>query len=126
MITPVEHSDWATPVVPVNKKDGSGRLCGDFKVTLNSQLCVDKYPVPRIEDLFASLAGGQHFSKLDLANAYLQMEVEEESKKLLTISTQKGLLFQSLAFWSGIVTCIVSEGYGSSASRPTIHPLLSG
>ncbi|CAI5689533.1 unnamed protein product [Oreochromis niloticus] len=74
VITPVEHSDWATPVVPVNKKDGSVRLCGDFKVTLNSQLCVDKYPLPCIEDLFASLAGGQDFSKLDLANAYLQME----------------------------------------------------
>ncbi|XP_056138833.1 uncharacterized protein K02A2.6-like [Lampris incognitus] len=67
------------------------RLCGDFKVTLNQALCVDKYPIPRIEDLFASLAGGQHFSKLDLSNAYLQMEVVEESRKLLTISTQKGL-----------------------------------
>ncbi|XP_025758532.1 uncharacterized protein K02A2.6-like [Oreochromis niloticus] len=99
VITPVEHSDWATPVVPVNKKDGSVRLCGDFKVTLNSQLCVDKYPLPRIEDLFASLAGGQHFSKLHLANAYLQMEVEEESKKLLTVSTQKGLFrFNRLPF----------------------------
>ncbi|CAI5682743.1 unnamed protein product [Oreochromis niloticus] len=99
VITPVEHSDWATPMVPVNKKDGSVRLCGDFKVTLNSQLCVDKYPLPLIEDLFASLAGGQHFSKLDLANAYLQMEVEEESKKLLTISTQKGLFcFNRLPF----------------------------
>ncbi|KAL3993537.1 DDB1- and CUL4-associated factor 15 [Sarotherodon galilaeus] len=94
VITPVEHSDWATPVVPVNKKDGSVRLCGDFKVTLNSQLCVDKYPLPRIEDLFASLAGGQHFSKLDLANAYLQMEVEEESKATSTLmfSLRFGLL----------------------------------
>ncbi|XP_056144368.1 uncharacterized protein K02A2.6-like [Lampris incognitus] len=91
IISPVEHSDWATPIVPVNKKDGTVRLCGDFKVTLNQALCVDKYPIPRIEDLFASLAGCQRFSKLDLSNAYLQMEVVEESRKLLTISTQKGL-----------------------------------
>ncbi|XP_056132822.1 uncharacterized protein K02A2.6-like, partial [Lampris incognitus] len=91
MISPVEHSDWATPVVPVNKKDGTVRLCGDFKVTLNQALCVDKYPIPRIEDLFSSLAGGQRFSKPDLSNAYLQMEVVEESRKLLTIFTQKGL-----------------------------------
>ncbi|XP_056144392.1 uncharacterized protein K02A2.6-like [Lampris incognitus] len=91
VISPVEHSDWATPVVPVNKKDGTVRLCGDFKVTLNQALCVDKYPIPRIEDLFASLAGGQRFSKLDLSNTYLQMEVVEESRKLLTIFTQKGL-----------------------------------
>ncbi|XP_051782565.1 uncharacterized protein K02A2.6-like [Erpetoichthys calabaricus] len=99
VISPVEHSDWATPVVPVSKKDGTIRLCGDFKVTLNPSLCVDKYPIPRIEDLFASLAGGQHFSKLDLSNAYLQMEVEEKSRKLLTISTQKGLFcFNRLPF----------------------------
>lgn len=98
VISPVEHCDWATPVVPVSKKDGPVRLCGDFKVTINPALCVDKYPHPRIEDLFASLAGGQHFSKLDLSNAYLQMEVEE-SRKLLTISTQKGLFwFNRLPF----------------------------
>ncbi|KAL7839170.1 hypothetical protein SRHO_G00258280 [Serrasalmus rhombeus] len=51
VISPVAHSDWATPVVPVNKKDGTVRLCGDFKVTLNPALCIDKYPIPRIEDL---------------------------------------------------------------------------
>ncbi|KAK7882126.1 hypothetical protein WMY93_028300 [Mugilogobius chulae] len=99
VISPVTHSDWAMPVVPVNKKDSTVRLCGDFKVTLNPALCVDKYPIPRIEDLFASLAGGQRFSKLDLSNAYLQMEVDESSKKLLTISTQKGLFcFNRLPF----------------------------
>ncbi|XP_042625658.1 uncharacterized protein K02A2.6-like [Cyprinus carpio] len=85
VISPVEHSDWATPVVPVSKKDGTVRLCGDFKITINPSLCVDKYPIPCIEDLFASLAGGQCFSKLDLSNAYLQMEVEENSRELLTI-----------------------------------------
>ncbi|XP_024154359.1 uncharacterized protein K02A2.6, partial [Oryzias melastigma] len=99
VISPVDHSNWATPVVPVSKKDGSVRLCGDFKVTINPVLCVDKYPIPRIEDLFASLAGGQRFSKLDLSNAYMQMEVEEESKELLTISTEKGLFcFNRLPF----------------------------
>ncbi|XP_056138804.1 uncharacterized protein K02A2.6-like [Lampris incognitus] len=81
------------PDKPGEKKYGdiTVRLCGDFKVTLNQALCVDQYPIPRIEDLFASLARGQRFSKLDLSNAYLQMEVVEESRKLLTISTQKGL-----------------------------------
>lgn len=91
VISPMQYSEWATPVVPVIKKDGSVRLCGDFKVTLNPAICVDHYPIPRIEDLFASLAGGQLFSKLDLSSAYLQMPVAHESRKLLTISTQKGL-----------------------------------
>lgn len=67
------------------------RICGDFKVTVNPVLHIEHYPLPRIEDLFASLAGGQCFSKLDLSHAYLQMRVEEESRKFLTISTQKGL-----------------------------------
>ena len=99
VISQLENSEWATPVVPVIKKDGTVRLCGDFKVTLNQALCVDRYPIPRIEDIFASLAGGQHFSKLDLSNAYLQMEVEEKCRKLLTISTQKGLFrFNRLPF----------------------------
>lgn len=57
------------------------RLCGDYKVTINPVLREDKYPLPRIEDIFAKMAGGKRFSKIDLKNAYLQMEVEEDSKK---------------------------------------------
>ncbi|XP_041347276.1 uncharacterized protein K02A2.6-like [Gigantopelta aegis] len=77
ILTKVNYSEWATPVVPVIKQDGSVRLCGDFKVTVNPVLEVDQYPLPRIEDIFASLAGGQRFSKIDLRQAYLQMEVDE-------------------------------------------------
>ena len=68
-----------TPIVPVVKGDGSVRICGDFKLTVNPVLLIDKYPQSRREDLFAGLAGGQTFSKLDLAQAYLQVEVEPES-----------------------------------------------
>ena len=99
IISPLKFSDWATPIVPVVKKNGDVRICGDFKVTINPVLCVEKYPIPRIEDLFASLAGGQHFSKLDLSHAYLQMPVEEKSRKYLTITTSKGLFcYNRLAF----------------------------
>jgi hypothetical protein len=54
ILTPVQVSDWASPVVPVLKKDGRVRICGDFKVTLNSCLQVDQYPV--ISHLDSSLA----------------------------------------------------------------------
>ena len=91
ILTKVSHSDWATPVVPIPKKDGSVRICGDFKVTVNPQLKVDRYPLPRIDDIFASLGGGEHFSKIDLWSAYLQMEMDDESKTLLTLNTHKGL-----------------------------------
>ena len=62
----VEFSRWATPVVPVPKRDGSFRICGDFKVTLNPALEVDQHPIPKPEDIFASLAGGELFTTLDL------------------------------------------------------------
>ncbi len=61
VIEPVAHSDWATPVVPVVKPNGSIRLCGDYKLTVNQVAKTDG-----IEDLFASLAKGQKFTKLDL------------------------------------------------------------
>lgn len=95
----VRTSDWATPIVPVMKKDGSLRLCGDFKVTLNPVLTAEQYPLPLIDDIFSGLAGGQKFSKIDLCQAYLQMHVVPESQELLTIVTHKGLYrYQRLPF----------------------------
>jgi len=91
IIEPVSWSDWATPIVPVLKKNGSVRLCGDFKVTVNPVLNVEQYPMPKVEDIFASLGGGKRFTKLDLKDAYLQMEMDDESRSLLTINTHKGL-----------------------------------
>ena len=87
----MQFSDWAAPIVPVLKQDGSVRICGDYKVTVNQAAKTDSFPLPRIDDLFASLAGGQAFSKLDLAHAYQQLELDEESKRLVVINTQKGL-----------------------------------
>ena len=90
IIERVEFSDWATPVVPVFKQDGSVRLCGDYKLTVSCVAKLDTYPLPRIDDLFASLAGGQQFSKLDLAHAYQKIALEEASKKYVLINTHKG------------------------------------
>ena len=90
VLVPVTHSEWATPIVPVVKKSGAVRICGDFKVTLNSQIKVDQYPIPKIEDILAQMSG-EKFSKIDLANAYLQMEIAEEDKRYTTINTSKGL-----------------------------------
>lgn len=91
IISPVEWSEWATPVVPVVKPDGSVRICGDFKVTVNPLLKVDQYPLPLVDDIFASLAGGKKFSKIDLRSAYTQMEMTDEAKPLLTLNTHRGL-----------------------------------
>ena len=104
ILSKVEYSEWATPIVPVVKRNGSVRVCGDFKVSVNPVLRVEQYPLPRIEDIFANLAGGKHFSKLDLRQAYHQMEVTVESKKYLTINTHKGL-FQYNRLVFGVTSC---------------------
>ena len=64
IITPVKFADWAAPIVPVEKRDGSVRLCGDYKLTVNKVAKTEVYPIPKIKEVFASLAGGQKFSKL--------------------------------------------------------------
>ncbi|UYV83445.1 K02A2.6-like, partial [Cordylochernes scorpioides] len=70
----VPSSKWATPVVVVPKKNKEFRICCDFKVTLNRFLDTAAYPLPTQQDLFSVLARGKYFSKLDLSNAYLQLE----------------------------------------------------
>ncbi|CAC5383037.1 unnamed protein product [Mytilus coruscus] len=87
----VQHSEWATPIVPVLKKNGNVRISGEFKVTLNPMLKVDQYPLPKIDDIFANLNGGIQYTKMDLKQAYLQLEVDEDCKDLLTINTHRGL-----------------------------------
>ena len=67
-IEPVRYSQWAAPVVPVIKTDGSIQLCGDYQTTVNQVAKLDPYPLPRIEDHLASLASGKAFSKLDLSH----------------------------------------------------------
>ena len=91
IITKVSHSDWAAPIVPVPKKNGRYRICGDYKITINQALEVDQYPLPKPEDLFASLAGGKKFTTLDLSQAYQQVVLDEKSRKFVTVNTHRGL-----------------------------------
>ena len=68
----VDFSEWAAPIVAVPKKDGRMRICGDYKVTVDPALDIDQYPLPRSEDVFATLAGRQHFT-----HAYQQLVLSE-------------------------------------------------
>ncbi|XP_055522456.1 uncharacterized protein K02A2.6-like [Wyeomyia smithii] len=81
---------WKSIVV-VRKSDVSVRICGDYSTGLNGALESDRHPLPHPDDIFAELAGCRFFSCIDFSDAYLQVEVEEESRKLLTINTHKGL-----------------------------------
>ena len=62
------------------KLNRSVRICGDFKVTVNPHLNVDSYPLPTIDTMLATMAGGSKFTKIDLKTAYLQMEVEDDTR----------------------------------------------
>ena len=99
IVKPIQWSEWATPIVLVVKPNGTVRICGDFKVTVNPQLKVDQYPLPLNDDIFASLAGGKKFSKIDLRSAYTQMKMTDNSKPMLTLNTHRGLFrLNRLAF----------------------------
>ncbi|VDI55683.1 Hypothetical predicted protein [Mytilus galloprovincialis] len=74
-ISRVEFSEWAAPIVPIVKENGSIRICGDYKITVNRVSKLDNYPIPKTEDLYATLAGGEEYTKLDLAQAYQQIEL---------------------------------------------------
>ena len=69
------HSDWAIPIVVVQKPSGKVRICRDYRTTVSPCLHVQQHPIPRIEELFAKLQWGTHFSKLDMRDAYLQIEL---------------------------------------------------
>ena len=73
------------------KQDGNILICGDYKLTINAVAKTDPYPLPRIKDIFATLSGGKLFTKLDLAHAYQQIPLMDDSKYYKTINTHKGL-----------------------------------
>ncbi|KHJ76848.1 hypothetical protein OESDEN_23532 [Oesophagostomum dentatum] len=91
VISAVDHSEWAAPIVMVRKKNGKIRLCANFSTGLNDALQLPQHPLPTAEEVFTKLNGGQLFTQIDFAEAYLQVEVEEESKEMLTINTHRGL-----------------------------------
>ncbi|KRX53184.1 Uncharacterized protein T09_4613 [Trichinella sp. T9] len=91
VLTPIDRSAWAALIVTVKKLNGKIRICANFSTGLNDRLMVDSYPIPRPEDLYQALRGGKTFTKLDLSDAYLQVELDEESKRILVINTHKEL-----------------------------------
>lgn len=99
IISKTDRSEWASPIVIVPKADKSIRICGDYKVTINQSVEEETYPLPNTEDLFATLAGGKLFTKLDLSHAYQQLQLDKDSEKYLTVNTHRGLyVYHRLAY----------------------------
>ena len=98
---PVTFNEYGTPVVPVRKQSqpnqpsGAVRVCGDYSVFINGQLETYRQPMPLPEDLMRRLDGTHYFSKVDLADAYNQIELGPESQRRLALSTHRGVLLQT-------------------------------
>lgn len=83
VIVKVDNTKWCTALVPVVKANRTDiRVYANCKITGNKFLKDYNHPLPRAEDIFAALQRGQHFTKLDLSNAYNQFELDEDTSKL--------------------------------------------
>ena len=80
-------SPWGAPVLFVKKKDGTLRLCINFK-QLNKAIVKNKYPLDTIDDLFDKLSGEIIFSKIDLRSGYHQVRIKEEDINKTTFRTR--------------------------------------
>ena len=118
VITSVQHSEWATPIVPVMKQNGTVRICEDHKTTINQSTTTESYPLPRIDDLLSSLAGGQNIyengsgSRL-YANSFGRgVKVIDDHKH-----TQRPLSVQQTSIWDILSTCHFPTNNGNNFTR---------
>ena len=110
ILTPVDHSQFASPIVPVLKPDSTVRICGDYKSNLNINLETKQYPLPKVDECFHPMRGGKQFSKLDIRQAYNHLALREADKKLTTINTTKGLfIWNRLPYGVSSATAIFQQ-----------------
>ena len=83
-------SPWASPVILVDKFDGTKRVCGDYR-KLNKATVRDSGPLPMIQDLLDQLQGKDYFSKVDFTSGFIQIPMDARSQEKTAIITHRGL-----------------------------------
>jgi hypothetical protein len=110
-------SPWAAPVLFVEKKDGTKRMCIDYRA-LNEVTVKNKYPLPRIGDLFDQLRGASVFSKIDLRSGYHQLRIRPSDVPKTAFITKYGLyefmvmsfgLTNMLAYYMYLMNCVFMD-----------------
>jgi hypothetical protein len=86
----LSSSPWGAPVLFVQNKDGSQRMCVDYR-SLNDVIMKNKYSLPRVEDLFDHMRGARVFSKIDLRSGYHQVKIRPSDIPKMDFSTRYGL-----------------------------------
>lgn len=85
-----EPSDWVSPIVVIFKPNGDIRICVDMR-RANEAIKRENYPLPTFDGFMTKLRNARYFSRLDLVNAYHQLELDEESRPITTFITHKGM-----------------------------------
>ena len=87
----IEPSDspWSSPLLPVPKKDGTSRICVDYRA-LNKLTKSNAYPLPRIDECYRNLAGAKHFTGLDLRSGYWQIRLADDAKEKTAFTCRYG------------------------------------
>ena len=101
----------ASPVGWQRKKNGALRLCVDLKVHINGKVMDEDYPIPDMESIFHNLHRASYFGKIDLSDAYYQIELDENAKEICTINISQGLFKM----------CRLPQGLKNFINRPELH-----
>ncbi|GKC36005.1 putative reverse transcriptase domain-containing protein [Tanacetum coccineum] len=110
-------SPWGAPMLFVKKKDGSFRMCIDYR-EMNKLTIKNRYPLPRIDDLFDQIQGSQYFSKIDLRSSYHQLRVCKEDIPKTSFRTRPYLDKFVIVFIEDILI------YSKSKEEHEVHPKL--